>query len=145
MAARRGRGRPLPDHPGPGAPLRSPVQDLTAARAEAAEFLLRHRLYRSERSGAPIDPEFTRLHHPARWHFDILRGLEALAGAGTPYDDRLDDALALLASRRRADGRWWANQAYPGVTHVPPDRPGQPSRWITLMATRVLDVYPGKR
>lgn len=118
------------------------VPELLLARADAIEFLLRHRLYRSERTGAPMRPEFTRLHHPARWHFDILRGLDALADAGTPHDDRMDDALAVIARRQRPDRTWAANRGYPGLTHVPSDAPGQPSRWITLMALRILRRYP---
>ncbi|MFI7545171.1 hypothetical protein [Actinoplanes sp. NPDC049599] len=121
------------------------LDHLVTARAEAAEFLLRHRMHRGERSGEAIHPEFTRLHHPARWHYDILRGLDAPARPGVTYDDRLDDALSLLTSRRHADGRWRATRAYPGATHVPPDKSGQPSQWITLMATRVLDAYADSR
>jgi hypothetical protein len=117
------------------------LPELLAARATAVEFLLRHRLYRSERTGQPIDPEFTRLHHPARWHFDVLRGLDALADAGVGRDPRMDDALALLATRRRPDGRWPANRSYPGATYLPPLPAGQPSPWVTLLALRVLRAY----
>ncbi|MCE5291959.1 MAG: hypothetical protein LLG14_22330 [Nocardiaceae bacterium] len=115
---------------------------LLEARGAAIEFLLRHRLYRSERTGAPMSPEFTRLHHPARWHFDVLRGLDALADAGVAFDDRMKDALTVLAGRQRPDGLWAANRGYPGATHVPLEAPGQPSRWITLTALRVLRRYP---
>lgn len=115
--------------------------ELSAARADATEFLLRHHLYRSERTGAAMRTEFTRLHHPARWHFDVLRGLESLVDSGTAYDARMDDALRVLESRRRPDGRWAANSPYPGETHLPPPRPGEPSRWISLVALRVLDAY----
>ena len=116
--------------------------ELRATRAEATEFLLRHRLYRSERNGEAMRPEFTRLHHPARWHFDILRGLESLVDAGTAHDPRMDDAVRVLESRRRTDGRWAANSPYPGATHLPPPRAGEPCRWITLSALRVLQAYP---
>ncbi|MEW1954433.1 hypothetical protein [Terrabacter sp. NPDC080008] len=116
--------------------------ELEQARSTAVEFLLRHRLFRSERTGAPIDSELTRLHFPARWHFDILRGLDALAAAGVPRDERMDDALGVLHSRRRVDGRWVVNRAYPGATHVLGDPAGQPSRWVTLIAERVLLAYP---
>lgn len=119
------------------------VPDLLSARATVVEFLLRHRLYRSERSGQPIDSEFTRLHHPARWHFDVLRGLDALADAGVSHDSRMDDALGVLAARRRSDGRWTANRAYPGAVYVPPTPAGQPSRWVTLMARRALLAFTG--
>ncbi len=118
------------------------LDELQSARAEATEFLLRHHLYRSERTGEVMRPEFTRLHHPARWHFDILRGLEALADSGTAYDPRMADALRVLGSRRGPDGRWAANSPYPGHTHLPPPRPGEPSRWISLSALRVLTAYP---
>jgi hypothetical protein len=40
------------------------LDDLLSARTTSVEFLLRHRLYRSERTGAVIRPEFVRLHHP---------------------------------------------------------------------------------
>lgn len=115
--------------------------ELLAARADVVEFLLRHRLYRSEHTGQPMDPEFTRLHHPARWHFDVLRGLDALADAAVPYDSRMDDAIGILESRRGHDGSWAANRPYAGATHVPPEAAGQPSRWVTLMAARVLAAY----
>ena len=106
------------------------------------EFLLRHELLQSERTGEVIRPDFTRVHHPPRWHFDILRGLECLALMGVPQDPRMDAALDLLRIRRRPDGRWSANRSYPGVTHVPSDRPGEPSRWLTVIAERVLLAYP---
>jgi hypothetical protein len=116
--------------------------ELEEAYASSAEFLLRHRLLRSETTGEIISPDFTRLHVPARWHYDILRGLDSLAAGHVPRDDRMDDALALLRRRLRPDGRWNANRAYPGVTHVPDDPAGQPSRWVTVIAERVLVAYP---
>lgn len=119
------------------------AEELGAAAATSVEFLLRHRLFRSERTGEPMDPEFLRLHHPPRWHFDILRGLDAMRDAGVATDPRMADAVEVLRSRRRDDGRWAANRAYPGDTHLPPTRPGVPDRWVTLIALRVLRRYDG--
>jgi hypothetical protein len=116
--------------------------ELEEAAASSAEFLLRHRMLRSERTGQVISPEFTRLHFPARWHYDILRGLDSLAAAGAPRDERMDEALALVRRRRRPDGRWSANRSYPGLTHVPAERAGEPSPWLTVIAERVLLAYP---
>jgi hypothetical protein len=117
------------------------LDELEVARDSAVEFLLRHRLFRSEWTGRPISQEITRLHHPARWHYDALRGLDALRAAGTPYDDRMADALELVRGRRRADGRWAAHRGYPGETHLAYTPPGQPNPWVTLIASRVLATY----
>lgn len=118
------------------------LDDLVAARDSSVEFLLRHRLFRSERGGAVIRPEFLRLHHPTRWYYDILRCLDALADADVPYDPRMDEALEVLDRRRSADRRWKVNRGYPGETHLPPPRAGTPNRWVTLRALRVLAAYP---
>lgn len=108
--------------------------------AGCADYLLRHRLFRSHRTGEVIHPEFVRLHHPPRWHFDVLRGLDALAAAEVPQDPRMDDALEVLSDLRRADGTWPAGRSWPGRTHVPMDQAHR-SRWLTLGALRVLGRY----
>jgi hypothetical protein len=108
--------------------------------AGCADYFLQHHLVRSHRTGEVIHPEFVRLHHPPRWHFDVLRGLDALAGAGVPPDPRLADAVHVLVSLRRPDGTWPAGRTWPGETHVPQDR-AERSRWLTLQALRVLRTY----
>ncbi len=117
------------------------ADEAAAARELAVGFFLHHWVYRSRTTGAPMHEEFTRLHHPARWHFDVLRGLDALRDAGVAPDERLADAIELLRSRRRSDGRWAVGRAYPGLTQVPVTRAGQPDRWVTLRALRVLAAY----
>ena len=112
--------------------------DVREAIGAAATSLVERRLYQRRSRGEPIRAEFTRLHHPSRWHFDVLRGLDVLRGAGLAYDHRLDDTVSILLRRRRADGLWSAAARYPGQVHVAYPRPGEPSRWITLRALRVL-------
>ncbi len=118
------------------------AEELADAARTSMEFLLRHRLYRSERTGEAIDPRFTQLHYPPRWHFDILRGLDAMVDAGLPYDPRMDDALDVLRSRQRADGTWPCHGSYAGATHLG-RADTQPTRWVTLIAARVLKALPG--
>ncbi|WP_216694021.1 hypothetical protein [Dietzia psychralcaliphila] len=112
--------------------------EVAEARSAAVEFLLVHRLFRSHRTGEVIRTEFTRLHHPARWRFDVLRGLDAVTHAGVVEDDRLSDGLDVLRRRRRADGRWCGARGYPGQTHVDYPGPREPNPWITLAALRIL-------
>jgi hypothetical protein len=112
--------------------------EVAEARSAALEFLLAHRLFRSHRTGDVIRPEFTRLHHPARWRFDVLRGLDAVTEAGVVHDDRLSDGLDVIRRRRRADGRWSGASGYPGQTHVDYPAPREPNPWITVAALRIL-------
>ena len=114
--------------------------EVDVAVAGCVGYLLEHRLIRSHRTGEVIHPEFVRLHHPPRWHFDVLRGLDALAAAGVPQDPRMDDALEVLRSLRRPDGTWPAGRSWPGETHVPMDRALR-ARFLTLVALRVLRRY----
>ena len=108
------------------------------ATGTATAALLARHLYQRRSTGEPIRAEFTRLHHPARWHFDVLRGLDVLRSAGSTYDDRLDDAVGVVLRRRHADGHWSAAAQYPGHIHIAYPRAGEPNRWITLRALRVL-------
>lgn len=101
------------------------------------EFFLRHHLYRSHRTGAVVDPAFTRFPFPPQWHFDVLRGLEHFAAAGAPRDVRLADAVAVVRAARRKDGRWPLHRDHPGRRWFRMEPPG-PSRWATLRALRVL-------
>lgn len=113
-------------------------EEVAAARARAVEVVLARQLYRRRSDGSPIHAEMTRLHHPARWYFDVLRCLDALRDAEVPLDPRMEPALDIVRSRRRADGRWAANRGYPGETHLAYPRAGQPNRWVTVIARRVL-------
>ena len=90
---------------------------------------------------------WTRFAFPAWWHYDALRALDYLRSAGVAPDERVAEAVDLVASKRGADGRWPLEVAYPGEMPVELDEGGgvgRPSRWITLRALRVLDWYSGR-
>jgi hypothetical protein len=108
------------------------------ARLRAHEFLLAHRLYQSHRSGAPMDARMTRFAFPPQWHYDVLRGLDYFQAAAATPDERARDAVELLLSRRAPDGRWTLSHHWPGREHFRLEEKGEPSRWITLRARRVL-------
>lgn len=83
-----------------------------AAAQQAAEIFLSRRLYKRLSSGAVIKEEFTRLHYPLYWHYDILFALKALAEMRKIDDARCSDALALLDSKRLPDGGFPAEHRY---------------------------------
>jgi hypothetical protein len=110
-----------------------------ASRMEAGhDYFLRHRLYRSERTGDVVRESFTRFSFPPRWFFDVLKALEHFASVRAPWDERLADAVALVHRRRRADGRWNNQNHHTGREHFRLEAPRERSRWNTLRALRVL-------
>jgi hypothetical protein len=78
----------------------------------AAEVFLKRHLYKSQSTGEIIHPEFTALHYPLYWHYDILAGLKVMTGAGFINDPRCNDALDLLQSKQLPNGGWPAEKAY---------------------------------
>lgn len=119
------------------------VRAVRAAQRRGREFLLVHRLFRSHRTGAVIKRDFLRLAFPPQWHFDILRGLDHFRAAGAPKDPRLTDAIEVLDSKRRPDGRWTLEHRYPARYWFQMETIRRPSRWNTLRALRVLEWWTG--
>ena len=118
---------------------------VTAARLRGQEYLLERRLIRRRSTGEVIDAAWTRFAFPTWWHYDVLRGLEYLRRAGVAPDERVGEAIDLVASKRDDDGRWPLETQYPGKMLVETDESeGRPSRWNTLRALRVLDWYSAR-
>lgn len=117
------------------------LNEIKKAVNEAHEFILSHRLYKSDKTGEVIKKSFTMLSYPPRWKYDILRALDYFTKRGVTYDSRMDDALDLLVSKRRKDGTWPVQQKYSGLVHFDYEKTGGPSRINTVRALRVLAFY----
>ena len=110
-----------------------------AARRRAEEYLLDRRLLRRKSNGAMINEDWLRFSFPTRWFYDVLRGLDYFRAAGDKPDGRLAEAVEAVRSKRRDDGTWLLENTHPGAVHFAlEDGDGQPSRWNTLRALRVL-------
>jgi len=116
-----------------------------AAIDRAAEFFLKHRLFRSCHGERVIDPRWIRLHYPVYWHYDILQMLRVLDRAGRLGDPRTREALDLIESKRATDGTWRAEGRFwhrgpPNAanTEVVDWGASGPNEMITLNALRVL-------
>jgi hypothetical protein len=125
--------------------------EVTEARLRGQEYLLERRLFRRRSTGEVIerdrkgDAVWTRFAFPTWWHYDVLRGLEYLRSAGVTPDERVAEAIDLVAAKRDGAGRWPLETRYPGVMPVEIDEgEGRPSRWNTLRALRVLDWYSAR-
>lgn len=124
--------------------------EVTSARLRGQEFLLERRLFRRRSTGTVIardrkgDTDWTQFAFPTWWHYDILWGLDYLRRAGVTPDERVAEAIDLVAHKRSEDGRWLLDTRYPGVMPVEMEEVGRPSRWNTLRARRVLDWYSAR-
>jgi hypothetical protein len=113
-------------------------RDFHDTEARAVEFMLAHRLYRSDKTGEVIADRFTHLTYPWHWHYTVLRGLDYLRLIHAIDDERLDDPIQLLRERRKPNGRWPLQKRIPGTLLVEMEKPGTESRWNTLRALRIL-------
>ena len=114
------------------------LPEVRKAQSRGREFLLVHRLFRSHRTGAIMKPEFTRFSFPPRWHYDVLRALDYFQAVDAPRDPRRSEAIEIVRTARRSDGRWPLQNRYRGKVYFEMERVGAPSRWNTLRALRVL-------
>ena len=81
--------------------------------------------------------------YPVFYVTDVLQNLEVLAALGQARDGRLAHALELVAGKQDVQGRWKMEYTYNGKTWVDIEEKGQPSKWVTLRALRVLEAaYP---
>jgi hypothetical protein len=117
------------------------VQEIKNVMNSSIEFLLIHQLFKSDKTGDVINPNFLKLYYPARWYFDILRALDFFQYAGITYDFRIDPAIDVLISKRTKEGFWKAVSIHPGKVHFEMEKAGQPSKWNTLRVLRVLKKY----
>lgn len=116
--------------------------DVTEARLRGEEYLLRRNLFRRLSTGEIALPRYANFSFPPYWFYDVLRALDYFRTAGDRPDPRIADAIELLLADRGDDGRWPAGRPWHGAVHFPVDAAeGEPSRWNTLRALRVLRWY----
>lgn len=116
------------------------MSELSQIETDAREFILQHKLYRSDHTGEIIDKRMLMLSYPSRWRYDILRALDYFQFAGVRYDPRMRDSLVVLKKKRRKDKKWPLQAKHPGRVHFEMENL-RTSRWNTLRALRVLAHY----
>jgi hypothetical protein len=120
---------------------------VTGARKRAQEYLLERRLLRRLSTGEVIKDrkgteDWTRFSFPPLWHYDVLRALDYLRAADVQPDGRVEEAVEIVLERRQDDGRWLLDLRHQNTLYEElAGAVGEPNRWITLHAFRVLDWY----
>jgi hypothetical protein len=113
--------------------------DVAAARRRGEEYLLERRLLRRLSDGEIPQKRWLYVGFPNKWFYDVVRVLDYFRAALPEPDDRMTEALDIVESKRDPDGRWPLEHAYhPKLLVDFGEAEGQPSRWITLRALRVM-------
>ena len=113
---------------------------ITDARRRAHEYLLERRLLRRLSTGEIIKPTWMQFAFPTLWHYDVLRALDYLRAASVTPDARVEEAVGIVLERRQDSGRWLLDVRHRDTLHPElAGTVGEPNRWITLRARRVLD------
>jgi hypothetical protein len=116
------------------------------ARRGGEEYLLERRLHRRLGTGEPVGDWALALTYPFRWVYSVLNAADYFRSAALldarPPDPRLAAAIELIRAARTSDGRWNQGERHPGRVWFEVDaRAGEPSRWLTFLAARVLEWW----
>jgi hypothetical protein len=119
-------------------PRKNLTREMNTAISKGAEFLLGHRLFKADHHDYRIiNQAWLRLSFPC-FGYSILRGLDVLTKLGYVNDHREDDAVEIILKKRQSNGAWILEDSPVGRMQTNIERKGQPSKWITLIALRVL-------
>lgn len=116
------------------------INELIALQRSSEEFLLSHRLFKSDRTGEIIHKSMTVFSYPWRWKYNVLRAMTYFRWAERPYDPRMKDAIDLIESKCKK-GLWPVQAKHPGEQHMILEPSRSMSRMNTLLATLVLEAY----
>jgi hypothetical protein len=123
---------------------------LTTAQQRGQEYFLERGMLRSLSTGEvpAIDnateqpPMWTFFSYPTSKHYDVLRGLDYMRSAGVEPDERVAEAIELVAKKQNQNGRWPRENIHDDAVGLDMEGAnGTDSYWNTLRALRVLDWY----
>ncbi|MEE8470876.1 MAG: nitrogen fixation protein NifH, partial [Dehalococcoidia bacterium] len=110
---------------------------------EGIEYILKHHVHkRSHDLSRASKPGWLRFGFPLMYQTDALEILGILTRLGCK-DERIQEAIDALVSRQDSHGKWRLVNTFNGRFQVNIEDKGEPSKWITLSALRVLKWYFG--
>jgi len=118
------------------------LPEIAAARRRGEEYLLERGLFRRRSTGEVVNPAFLTFAFPPRYEYDVLRALDYFRAANRRPEARMAEAVGIVENRQQADGRWLLDRSHDEALAFPlGESVGDPSRWNTLRALRVLRWY----
>ena len=120
---------------------RGPDARVDDAIDRALEYMYARGLFRGLRSGDVVQDYYLMFTFPSRHNYNVLRILDLVRASGRAPDPRAAEAIEIIRSRRGDDGRWIHEGTLPGRNYFTLETIGEPGRWTTLVATRVLNWW----
>lgn len=119
---------------------------LRALRHGAEEYLMSRDLMCRLSTGEVHEPWAVSLAYPYRWYYSVLRAADHFRAAsvleGRAPDPRMVRAIERLRADRDPDGTWHQGLRHQGRVWFEVDSAvGEPSRWLTFHALRVLQWW----
>ncbi|MFD4636591.1 squalene cyclase [Lentzea sp. NPDC058436] len=112
-----------------------------AARGLGEEYLLERGLMRRLSTSEVVGEWATTFRSPFRWGYSVLNAMEYFRAAGR-RGSRMAEAVEVIRGARQADGTWLQGGRHPGRVWFETDvAAGEPSRWLTFYALRVLEWW----
>ena len=109
--------------------------------SKACEYLLAHHVYKRSHDLAKVSkPGWLKLQFPLMYQTDILEVVDLLVQLGV-RDARMNDAVALIASKQDEKGQWTLENTMNGRFWFSIEKKGMPSKWITYRAMKVLKQH----
>ena len=122
-------------------PRNKQTTDVKETIDNAVDYLLLHHIYKRSHNLSKVSkPGWLRLGFPHMYQTDILEILDILTKLGI-RDERMQDAVDIVISKQNDSGQWSLENTFNGRFQANIETKGQPSKWITLSALRMLQRY----
>ncbi len=119
-------------------PEKQRTQDVHNSISSIAEFFLVHHIYKRSRDVQKVaKPGWLKFAFPLMYQTDVLEILDILTGLGI-RDERMRDAVELVRSKQRDNGRWVAENTSGNEKLLLPLSQEDQDKWVTLSALRAL-------
>ncbi len=108
---------------------------------QLTEYFLIHHLYKKSHDVNSISKSgWLKFGFPLMYQTDVLELLGIFADLHIS-DSRLEDAIAVVESKRSENGTWLMENSYNGKMLISIEHKGKPSKWITLKAMKILKTF----
>lgn len=115
--------------------------DINKKINELSEYFLKHHIYKKSHNIDEISkPGWLKPGFPLMYQTDVLELLDIFASLNIK-DSRLEDAIGIIEKKQSKDGFLIMENSNNGKMCIDIEKKGQPSKWLTLKALRVLKKY----